>query len=245
MQCARTAHVDVVTPSRAERRNFREDARTYHSRAPSLVHARGRVSVSMTPPALPPPDEPVAFRTFCLFLLAFHLSEFALAFHYNPRELGWRSFLLSKPYAVAMGAAALEFHLEWRFFAERKEAAVATTFYAGVVMCLFGDWLRKVSICTAGTAFTHLIQTRRRPTHFLVTTGAYAYVRHPGYLGWFAWALGTQVMLGNPVCFVAFVVVTWLYFKRRITVEELYLRRMFSEYEDYARRVPTWIPGIK
>ena len=167
MQCARTAHVVVVTPPRAERRNFREDARTYHSRAPSLVHARGRVSVSMTPPALPPPDEPVAFRTFCLFLLAFHLSEFALAFHYNPRELGWRSFLLSKPYAVAMGAAALEFHLEWRFFAERKEAAVATTFYAGVVMCLFGDWLRKASICTAGTAFTHLIQTRRRPTHFL------------------------------------------------------------------------------
>ena len=144
-----------------------------------------------------------------------------------------------------MGAAALEFHLEWRFFAERKEAAVATTFYAGVVMCLFGDWLRKASICTAGTAFTHLIQTRRRPTHFLVTTGAYAYARHPGYLGWFAWALGTQVMLGNPVCFVAFVVVTWLYFKRRIAVEELYLRRMFSEYEDYARRVPTWIPGIK
>ena len=136
--------------------------------------------MSMTFPTLPPPDEQVAFRTFCAFLLVFHLSEFALAFHYNPRELGWRSFLVSKPYTVAMSAAALEFHLEWRFFAERKAAAVGTTFYAGVLMCLFGDWLRKASMCTAGTAFTHLIQTHRRATHFLVTAGAYAYARQPG-----------------------------------------------------------------
>ena len=223
---------------------FREDARTYHSRAPSLVHARGRVSVSMTPPALPPPDEPVAFRTFCLFLLAFHLSEFALAFHYNPRELGWRSFLLSKPYAVAMGAAALEFHLEWRFFAERKEAAVATTFYAGVVMCLFGDWLRKASICTAGTAFTHLIQTRRRPTHFLVTTERVRVRAPPGYLGWFAWALGTQVMLGIRC------VSSHSSLSRGFTLNEESRSKSFTfdgclQYEDYARRVPTWIPGIK
>ena len=71
----------------------------------------------MTPPALPPPDEPVAFRTFCLFLLAFHLSEFALAFHYNPANSDGDPSCSQKPYAVAMGAAALEFHLEWRFFA--------------------------------------------------------------------------------------------------------------------------------
>jgi protein-S-isoprenylcysteine O-methyltransferase len=112
-------------------------------------------------------------------------------------------------------------------------------------MCVFGEWLRKSAMCTAGAAFTHLIQTRRRATHVLVTEGAYAYARHPGYLGWFIWALGTQLVLGNVASVAAFAVVTWVYFKRRITYEERHLRNMFSEYDAYAKRVRTWIPGIK
>jgi uncharacterized membrane protein len=41
----------------------------------------------------------------------------------------------------------------------------------------------------------------------------YRYVRHPGYLGWFIWAVGTQVLLANPVCTLLFAQlvrdVTW------------------------------------
>jgi len=32
----------------------------------------------------------------------------------------------------------------------------------------------------------------------------YRYVRHPGYLGWLIWAVGTQVLLTNPVCTLLF-----------------------------------------
>lgn len=31
--------------------------------------------------------------------------------------------------------------------------------------------------------------------------------RHPGYLGWMLWAIGTQVLLINPFCTLAFAVV--------------------------------------
>lgn len=30
------------------------------------------------------------------------------------------------------------------------------------------------------------------------------YCRHPGYLGWFVWVIGTQLLLVNPVCVAGF-----------------------------------------
>lgn len=38
----------------------------------------------------------------------------------------------------------------------------------------------------------------------LVTRGVYRLCRHPGYLGWYAWAVGTQLLLCNPICTPAF-----------------------------------------
>ena len=42
------------------------------------------------------------------------------------------------------------------------------------------------------------------------------FIRHPGYCGFFIWATGSQVMLCNPICIVAFVLVTWRFFSSRI-----------------------------
>lgn len=33
------------------------------------------------------------------------------------------------------------------------------------------------------------------------------YIRHPGYLGWFVWAIAGQLLLANPLCAVAFAYV--------------------------------------
>ena len=195
--------------------------------------------------SLPTPTTGAALRLFAAFLAHFHLSEFAFALRFTPQDVSTRSFLLSRPYAAAMTCGVIEFAASSALMPERKASLVRGTFYLGAFMCVFGEWLRKSAMCTAGAAFTHLIQTRRRATHVLVTEGAYAYARHPGYLGWFIWALGTQLVLGNVASVAAFAVVTWVYFKRRITYEERHLRNMFSEYDAYAKRVRTWIPGIK
>ncbi|KIH50792.1 isoprenylcysteine carboxyl methyltransferase family protein [Ancylostoma duodenale] len=37
----------------------------------------------------------------------------------------------------------------------------------------------------AGSGFTHRLALSKRPDHRLVTTGIYAYLRHPGYTGLF------------------------------------------------------------
>lgn len=46
---------------------------------------------------------------------------------------------------------------------------------------------------TAGTSFTHLISYDKRRDHRLVTRGVYSLFRHPSYVGWFWWSVGTQV----------------------------------------------------
>lgn len=64
--------------------------------------------------------------------------------------------------------------------------------WLGLTLVIFGEALRKAGILTARHNFTHVVQLTRRPQHTLVTHGVYAYVRHPGYLGWFIWAVSTQ-----------------------------------------------------
>lgn len=43
-----------------------------------------------------------------------------------------------------------------------------------------------------------------------------SYSRHPSYAGFFYWALGTQLLLGNPLSALVFAVVLWRFFSRRI-----------------------------
>lgn len=67
----------------------------------------------------------------------------------------------------------------------------------------------------------------------LVTHGVYSFSRHPGYFGFFWWALGTQILLSNPVSLLLFSVVLWRFFNERISAEETYLIRFFGD--DYVR----------
>lgn len=60
---------------------------------------------------------------------------------------------------------------------------------------------------TAGNAFTHRLRSTKQADHKLVTWGIYRYLRHPAYLGWFLWSVGTQALLCNLACLVAFVLV--------------------------------------
>lgn len=48
---------------------------------------------------------------------------------------------------------------------------------------------------------------RLQPTPAAHAAARRRYVRHPGYLGWLLWAVGTQVLLCNPVTTIAFAVV--------------------------------------
>lgn len=64
----------------------------------------------------------------------------------------------------------------------------------GLVMVLCGEGLRKAAMLTAGSNFNHIVQNEKSQSHVLVTSGVYALFRHPSYVGWFYWSIGTQVL---------------------------------------------------
>lgn len=186
------------------------------------------------------------FGFYLMVLALFHLSEFITTALSNPQNLSFDSFLVnhSVQYWAAMLASWLEYAAINYFFPQLKAGLVLVT-YTGLVICLVGEIIRKLAMLHAGRNFNHLVQSHKSREHKLVTTGIYAWSRHPSYLGWFLWSVGTQVLLVNPVCFLLYAVVSFAFFNERIVVEEYTLISFFgSQYRDYQRTVGTGIPGI-
>mmetsp|Transcript_15289 Transcript_15289/g.38890 ORF Transcript_15289/g.38890 Transcript_15289/m.38890 type:complete len:198 (+) Transcript_15289:181-774(+) len=184
------------------------------------------------------------FVTFVGCLGFFHVTEYLLAWVYNRSEVTRDSWLFSKAYCCAMAAAVAEYKVERDCIPKLKECSQWVSL-CGLVAVICGEAIRKLAIVTAKSNFTQDIKTHRRPNHRLVTTGIYRHFRHPGYLGWTIWAVGTQVLLVNPVCILAFALLSWRFFSIRIPYEERLLLKLFGrDYETYARNTRIWLPRI-
>ena len=182
---------------------------------------------------------------FSLVLTFFHVSEFTLVYVFVPGDLSRDSWLLSKPYVFAMSLALLEYLLESALLVAIKQNTYSIR-ALGLVLVILGEGIRKGAILTAKSSFTLSIKRQRQPGHGLITSGIYRLCRHPGYLGWSIWSVGTQVLLRNPVCFFVFMLWSWKFFAERIPYEESLLLRMFgTEYQKYAEKTPIWLPFIK
>jgi protein-S-isoprenylcysteine O-methyltransferase len=91
----------------------------------------------------------------------------------------------------------------------------------------------------AASNFSHEIRNDLSRHHKLVTSGVYAFCRHPSYLGFFAFAVGGQVLLGNFISSALFVFVLQKFFRERISIEEAILMKQYpKEYSQY--RIKTW-----
>jgi len=173
------------------------------------------------------------------------------------------SFLLSangSAYNIAHTMALTEVLVRSWFYSNYKPAWVGLPFEVpavfpnmsntypiciGFLCILVGQVARSTAMAKAGRSFNHLVQSTKRDDHVLVTSGIYAFSRHPSYFGFFWWGLGTQLVLGNHFCFVAYGVVLWLFFAKRIRNEEVFLVKFFGmDYENYRKRTGVWIPFI-
>lgn len=188
------------------------------------------------------------FCIFCRYLTivsAFHYSEYIVTAVANRHDLRHSSYLLnhSSSYWAAALTSWLEFLFEVRFLPILK---VSWLSYCGILITLLGEIIRKAAMFHSGGSFTHLVAHNKRPEHKLITDGVYGYVRHPAYVGWMIWSLGTQVILCNPLCLILYLIVGWNFFNERIYVEERYLTCFFGrEYTEYQEKVPVGIPFIE
>ncbi|KAI0429674.1 putative isoprenylcysteine carboxyl methyltransferase [Xylaria sp. FL1042] len=185
-------------------------------------------------------------------LSAFHFLEFWTTAKYNTSVASIESFLLTAnwpAYAIAHMAASLECLLTKLLFPNRAWAPFYTghiLLLLGFVLVFVGQAARSLAMVQAGPSFNHTIQRKKKDDHDLVTTGVYSFLRHPAYFGFFYWGIGTQLVLGNPICFVGYMIVLWRFFTSRIKSEEGDLVRFFGDdYTNYKKRVGTGIPFIR
>lgn len=203
--------------------------------------------------------------TWCFYVSAlctFHLSEFFVTALYNPTVVSSDSFLInhSKAYTAAAIVASTEFWIRfaWRLIGPFRSSSSSqpaagrpsspwplAVVAAGIVIVTLSQIVRTWSMKTCGESFNHYIQVQKKDNHQLVTTGIYRWLRHPSYVGFYYWSVGTQCVLQNPVSGVLFVMAGWSFFSRRIPYEERSLVHLFGdEYYDYAMRTYVGIPFI-
>ncbi|KAF8569253.1 hypothetical protein P879_03777 [Paragonimus westermani] len=175
------------------------------------------------------------------------LAEFYFTAVYNPTYCSIDIYMITHSTEYVFAAAASVVEYLFRMFLLPSWCCIPLlVHFVGFFMCIGGEVLRKMAIITAANNFNHYIELARRPDHTLVTHGIYSWFRHPAYVGWFYWALGTQLLLGNPLCFVAYAVAAHKFFRDRIEYEEKQLIYFFrQDYCEYQKRVGVGIPFIQ
>ncbi|KAL6704844.1 farnesyl cysteine-carboxyl methyltransferase [Coniothyrium glycines] len=188
----------------------------------------------------------------CFFmgvLAVFHFLEFYITAAYNTPIAYVSSFLLTNgsAYRQAHTAALIETCFTSYFLPAWQDRFHGLLLIAvGVVMIAVGQTVRSIAMAQAGTNFNHTVQSKKTAGHELVTTGLYAYCRHPSYFGFFWWGIGTQVVIGNTICLLAYAGVLWYFFWKRISHEEKHLVAFFGDdYKAYRARTRVWIPFVR
>lgn len=201
---------------------------------------------------------------FIAALSIFHFLEFYTTARCNPADAKLSSFLLSSngsAYNIAHISALIEFSTRQWLLSSQRPPWLETPFQVptllpplppnwslvlGFMLVAVGQGVRTAAMVEAGKSFNHIVQSRKKDDHVLVKSGIYRILRHPSYFGFFWWGLGTQILLGNHVCFLAYAAVLWKFFASRIVKEEKFLVKFFGQnYVQYREDTPVLIPFIR
>ena len=113
--------------------------------------------------------------------------------------------------------------------------------WTGFVVLTIGVALRLGPMLELGRRFVSVVAVQEG--HTLHTSGFYGLVRHPSYLGILLMDLGFAGVFRSAVALALMPVVFWM-FKRRMDVEEAFMREQFgAEYGNYMSRTARLVPG--
>jgi protein-S-isoprenylcysteine O-methyltransferase Ste14 len=116
------------------------------------------------------------------------------------------------------------------------------TRWTGLVLMVAGAVLRLGPMIALGRRFTSVVAVQE--DHTLQTTGFYARVRHPSYLGILLMDLGFAGVFRSLAALLLMPVVFWM-FKRRMDVEEAFMVDHFGEdYRAYQGRTARLLPRV-
>lgn len=114
--------------------------------------------------------------------------------------------------------------------------------WVGVALYALGGALRLAPVFALGRRFSGLVAIQ--PGHELLTTGLYAHIRHPSYLGLLVLCLGWALAFAS-VFGVVIVALMLIPLVARMNAEERLLAEQFgAEYAAYRFRTARLIPGV-
>ncbi len=140
-------------------------------------------------------------------------------------------------------ASLLAFAVAWVHPLRASAALQGTLYLAGIAVLVAGSLLRRHCWRQLGASFTG--DVRARPDQVIVTTGAYALLRHPSYTAGILMNAGIGLALGSwgsTGLLVAASLAAYLY---RMSVEERVLLATIGEpYREFMRTRRRLIPFL-
>jgi protein-S-isoprenylcysteine O-methyltransferase Ste14 len=140
---------------------------------------------------------------------------------------------------------AVKSHIAWSRVARRIRVPM------GFAFAIFYLWRAKPTwrflllgalLAAIGIVLRTLASGQVKKNQELTTTGPYAYVRNPLYLGSIIIAIGFVVAARDLWVAIAVLAMFALVYVPVIRGEEAFLRKQFPAYDGYARRVPSLLP---
>ena len=107
------------------------------------------------------------------------------------------------------------------------------------------DWLSVAlggAVAAAGVFLRAMASGNVKKNEQLATSGPYAYCRNPLYLGSIIIAIGFAIASRDVWVAIGITALFSAIYVPVISGEEAFLRGQFSEYDNYARRVPRLLP---
>jgi protein-S-isoprenylcysteine O-methyltransferase Ste14 len=134
---------------------------------------------------------------------------------------------------------------DWSLIAQRIRVPLGFAFAIVYVWLARPTWffiIVGVIIAIPGIVLRSLASGHVKKNEELTTTGPYAYVRNPLYLGSSVMALGFAIAARSPWILLIMIAMFVAIYLPVIRHEEAYLREVFPNFEDYARNVPRLVP---
>jgi protein-S-isoprenylcysteine O-methyltransferase Ste14 len=186
---------------------------------------------------------------------------FAFSFFKPKTQRDWRSFGAFSAFLVALFAEMYGFPLTLFFLSGWLQSRFPEVDWlshdAGHLLEMLFGWranphfgpFHLLSFAFIGGGFWliaaawHILYAAQK-RQVLATTGPYAHVRHPQYVGFVLVMLGFLVQWPTLLTLAMFPVLVWMYV-HLARQEEREVRAQFGEvYADYARRVPAFVPRL-
>jgi protein-S-isoprenylcysteine O-methyltransferase Ste14 len=113
---------------------------------------------------------------------------------------------------------------------------------AGFAVGLCGLALWIWSQIALGTLWSANLMLRK--THTLITSGPYAAIRHPLYVGMIGWSVGLALVAANWILVAVAAVVSSVFVLRVPKEEQMLLEKFGVEYREYIRRTGSFFPKL-